>query len=61
MNIVRGLAVSLVVIPAVVLYPIWPSFLQLGIWYLSVGVLGLLVVYFGIAIVRLIPFVITMI
>ncbi|KAI9309696.1 translocation protein Sec62-domain-containing protein [Cunninghamella echinulata] len=55
-------AVGLVaVILAAVLYPLWPHFLQLGVWYLSVGVLGLLGVFFGIAIIRLILFVITMV
>lgn len=55
-------AIGLVaVILAAVLYPLWPHFLQLGVWYLSVGVLGLLGVFFGIAIVRLILFVITMV
>ncbi|CAO3590774.1 unnamed protein product [Absidia cylindrospora] len=44
-----------------VLFPLWPDFLKLGVWYLSVATLGLLGVFFGIAIVRLILFVITMI
>ncbi|KAI8098793.1 translocation protein Sec62-domain-containing protein [Halteromyces radiatus] len=44
-----------------VLFPLWPDILKRGVWYLSVGTLGLLGVFFGIAIVRLILFIITMI
>ncbi|ORX61765.1 translocation protein [Hesseltinella vesiculosa] len=44
-----------------VLFPLWPSFLRLGVWYLSMGVLGLLGVFFGIAIVRLILYVLSLI
>jgi translocation protein SEC62 len=44
-----------------VLFPLWPNFLKLGVWYLSVATLGLLGVFFGIAIVRLILFIITMV
>ncbi|KAI8339487.1 translocation protein Sec62-domain-containing protein [Chlamydoabsidia padenii] len=44
-----------------VLFPLWPDFLKLGVWYLSVATLGLLGVFFGIAIVRLILFIITMV
>ncbi|KAI8141579.1 translocation protein Sec62-domain-containing protein [Fennellomyces sp. T-0311] len=46
---------------AAVLFPLWPETLRLGVWYLSVGVLGLLGVFFGIAIVRLILYIITII
>lgn len=46
---------------AAVLFPLWPAFLRLGVWYLSIAVLGLLGVFFGIAIVRLILYIITII
>lgn len=46
---------------AAVLFPLWPVTLRLGVWYLSVGVLGLLGVFFAIAIIRLIFYIITII
>ncbi|KAI9488944.1 translocation protein Sec62-domain-containing protein [Zychaea mexicana] len=55
-------AVALVaVVLAAVLFPLWPETLRLGVWYLSVGILGLLGVFFGIAIIRLILYIITII
>ncbi|KAK7208560.1 translocation protein Sec62-domain-containing protein [Myxozyma melibiosi] len=47
------------VIFAVVLFPLWPPILRLGVWYLSVGALGLLGLFFAMAIFRLILFGIT--
>ncbi|KAI8060940.1 translocation protein Sec62-domain-containing protein [Gongronella butleri] len=44
-----------------VLFPLWPNFLRLGVWYLSMGVLGLLGVFFGIAIIRLILYVLSIV
>ena len=52
-----GLAV--IAVFAVVLFPLWPLFMRQGVWYLSVGAMGLLVAFFGLAIVRLILFCIT--
>ncbi|KAJ3204007.1 Translocation protein S62 [Entophlyctis luteolus] len=37
-----------------VLFPLWPSFMRQGVYYLSLVALGLLGVFFGIAILRLI-------
>lgn len=51
---------ALVGILAVVLFPLWPMKLRLGVWYLSMGMLGLIGLFFAMAIVRLILFVITM-
>lgn len=51
---------ALVGILAVVFFPVWPYTLRLGVWYLSMGMLGLLGLFFGMAIFRLILFVITM-
>jgi translocation protein SEC62 len=45
---------------AIVLFPLWPLFMRQGVWYLSMGVLGLIGLFFGMAIVRLILFIITM-
>ena len=42
-----------------VMFPLWPSTLRLGVWYLSILVLALIGVFFGIAIVRLILYIIT--
>ena len=52
-----GLALAAVF--AVVLFPLWPLFMRQGVWYLSVGAMGLLVAFFGLAIVRLILFCVT--
>ncbi|KAL4803551.1 translocation protein Sec62-domain-containing protein [Aspergillus unguis] len=46
---------------AVVLFPLWPIMLRQGVWYLSVGMMGLLGLFFAMAIVRLILFCITVI
>lgn len=51
---------ALVGILAVVLFPLWPMKLRLGVWYLSMGMLGLIGLFFAMAIVRLILFIITM-
>lgn len=56
-----GAAMLVAVVLAAVLFPLWPETLRLGVWYLSVGVLGLLGVFFGIAIVRLILYIISII
>ncbi|KAJ3075266.1 Translocation protein S62 [Podochytrium sp. JEL0797] len=41
-----------------VLFPLWPSFMRQGVYYLSLVALGLLGVFFAIAIVRLIIWVV---
>ncbi|KAJ5907382.1 Translocation protein S62 [Penicillium taxi] len=46
---------------AVVLFPLWPIMLRQGVWYLSVGMMGLLGLFFAMAIVRLILFCITVV
>ena len=51
---------ALVLVIAVVLFPLWPLFLRQGVWYLSMGMLGLIGLFFAMAIVRLILFIITM-
>jgi translocation protein SEC62 len=47
---------ALIAVFTVVLFPLWPLFMRQGVWYLSVGAMGLLVAFFGLAIVRLILF-----
>lgn len=44
---------------AVVFFPVWPYTLRLGVWYVSMGLLGLLGLFFAMAIVRLILYIIT--
>lgn len=46
---------------AVVLFPLWPLFMRRGVWYLSMGLLGLIAAFFGLAIVRLIIYLITLV
>jgi len=50
---------ALALILAIVFFPVWPYKLRLGVWYLSMGCLGLLGLFFAMAIFRLILFVIT--
>jgi translocation protein SEC62 len=50
---------ALLLVIAVVLFPLWPLFLRQGVWYLSMGMLGLVGLFFAMAIVRLILFIIT--
>lgn len=44
-----------------VMFPLWPPIMRLGVWYLSMGVLGLVGLFFAIAIVRLIIWCITIV
>jgi translocation protein SEC62 len=44
---------------ALVLFPLWPLFLRQGVWYLSVGAMGLLGLFFAMAFFRLILFCLT--
>ncbi len=49
----------LVLVFAAVLFPLWPLVLRQGVWYLSVGAMGLIGLFFAMAIFRLILFVLT--
>ena len=44
-----------------VMFPLWPPIMRLGVWYLSMGMLGLIGLFFALAIVRLIFYIITVI
>lgn len=44
-----------------VMFPLWPPTMRLGVWYLSIGALGLIGLFFAIAIVRLIFWLITLV
>lgn len=48
-----GVGMVLVML-AGVMFPLWPAVMRLGVWYLSVGVLGLVGAFFVLAIVRLV-------
>lgn len=44
-----------------VMFPLWPYTLRLGVWYLSMAVLGLLGAFFAMAIFRLILYMVTLV
>ena len=56
-----GAVAMVVVMLAAVMFPLWPPILRLGVWYLSIGVLGLVGLFIVIAIFRLIFYVITIV
>lgn len=60
MTTVGGVAM-LAVMLAGVMFPLWPPIMRLGVWYLSIGVLGLIGLFIIIAILRLIFYIITVI
>ena len=45
---------------AIVMFPLWPMKMRLGVWYLSMGMLGLIGLFFAMSIFRLILFAVTM-
>lgn len=51
---------ALIIVFALVMFPLWPMKLRLGVWYLSMGMLWLIGAFFAMSIFRLILFVITM-
>ncbi|MCJ1304690.1 Translocation protein S62 [Hypocenomyce scalaris] len=50
---------ALAAIMAIVMFPLWPIKLRIGVWYLSMGMLGLIALFFAMAIFRLILFCVT--
>ena len=44
-----------------VMFPLWPPIMRLGVWYLSMAMMGLIGAFFGLAIVRLIFYIITVV
>ncbi|RFU35669.1 hypothetical protein B7463_g635, partial [Scytalidium lignicola] len=50
---------ALAIVFAIVMFPLWPIKMRLGVWYLSMGMLGLIGLFFLMSIFRLILFVIT--
>lgn len=57
-TIVGGIAMVAVML-AGVMFPLWPVKLRIGVWYLSVGALGLVGAFIVVAIIRLILWCIT--
>ncbi|PWN22039.1 translocation protein [Microstroma glucosiphilum] len=43
-----------VILLAAVMFPLWPPIMRLGVWYLSIGALGIIALFFAVAIIRLI-------
>jgi translocation protein SEC62 len=56
-----GGILMVVLMLAGVMFPLWPPVLRLGVWYLSMGMLGLVGLFFVIAIIRLIFYIITVV
>lgn len=52
---------ALALVFTVVMFPLWPLKLRVGVWYLSMGALGLLGLFFAMAIFRLILYGITVV
>lgn len=50
---------ALLIIFAIVLFPLWPMKMRLGVWYLSMGMLGLIGLFFAMSIFRLILWCVT--
>jgi len=56
-----GAVLMVGVMLAGVMFPLWPPIMRLGVYYLSLGMLGLIGLFFAIAIVRLIFYIITLV
>jgi len=56
-----GGLLMVIILFAGVMFPLWPPFMRQGVWYLSMGMLGLLGLFFALAVVRLIFYVITVV
>ena len=52
-------ATALAVVVAVVMFPLWPFKMRQGVWYLSMGLLGLVGFFFAMSLARLILFGVT--
>lgn len=57
---VGGVAMVVAMLAAV-MFPLWPPILRMGVWYLSIGVLGLVGLFMAIAVVRLIFYILTVV
>ncbi|MBW0511692.1 hypothetical protein O181_051407 [Austropuccinia psidii MF-1] len=57
--VIAGAALMVAVVLAGVMFPLWPVSLRIGVWYLSMAALGFIGLFFVIAIIRLILYIIT--
>lgn len=57
--VIAGAALMVLVVLAGVMFPLWPMSLRIGVWYLSMAALGFVGLFFVIAIIRLILYIIT--
>lgn len=63
-NPIKGLLMAgamVGVVLAGVMFPLWPLKMRIGVWYLSMGVLGLIGLFFATAVVRLIVWCVTVV
>lgn len=63
-NPIKGLLAAgamVAVVLAGVMFPLWPLKMRIGVWYLSMGVLGLIGLFFATAIVRLVVWCVTVV
>ncbi|BFZ61435.1 Translocation protein S62 [Saitoella coloradoensis] len=58
---ILGSVLLVLVILAGVMFPLWPPTMRLGVWYLSMAMLGVIGLFIVLAIVRLVLFVVTMV
>ncbi|GAA6057585.1 hypothetical protein JCM3770_005396 [Rhodotorula araucariae] len=61
-NPVRQLVLAFAMVAVVlagVMFPLWPVKMRIGVWYLSVAVLGLIAAFFALALVRLVVWLVT--
>lgn len=56
-----GAILMVVILFAGVMFPLWPPIMRQGVWYLSIAMLGVLGLFFALAIVRLIFYIITVV
>jgi len=60
MTYVGGAGMVLLIL-AGVMFPLWPPIMRLGAWYVSLAAMGFLALFFAIALVRLVLYVITLV
>lgn len=56
-----GGVLMVVIMLAGVMFPLWPPIMRLGVWYLSIAMLGFIGLFFAIAVVRLIFYIISIV
>lgn len=59
-TVLGGIAMVTIIL-AGVMFPLWPTKLRIGVWYLSMAMLGVIALFFGLAIFRLIFYILTIV